>query len=78
MTGILYLLSVVAVLWLGLWVVQEPKRGGATGGEPAAKKHWSPFDFVERTIQSRTPSKKDGLSKSPDVSWRQRARNRAF
>jgi hypothetical protein len=75
MTGILYLLSVVAVLWLAVWAVQEPEDGGATGIGPTAKKKWSPFDFVELTPQARSSSEKRDLIKSVGASWRQRAQN---
>jgi hypothetical protein len=75
MTGILYLLAVVAVLWLAVWAVQEPEHGGATDVGPTAKKNWSPFDFVELTTQTRLSSEKPDLSKSVGTSWRQRAQN---
>ena len=74
MTGIAYLASIIAVVWLSYWLLQnsqsprnrriQPKRNS----KPGLFLQWTPFDFEVAEKSGEEPAKQDQFK-----SWRSRA-----
>jgi hypothetical protein len=69
MSGILYLLALVAVPWLVAWTIRDPKSPTAI---------WWPFDMQEPATDGEDPSAvasaAAGRRRSAAASWRDRPR----
>lgn len=62
MSALFFLGTTVVVLWLGLWMFQEPGDG-----VPRAKPRAAPFDYAEIA-----PIVADQAHKKPGARWRER------
>ncbi|HQT68298.1 MAG: hypothetical protein B7Z78_10470 [Rhodospirillales bacterium 20-60-12] len=69
MTGLLYLIAIIAVLWLAIWVVRDPADLGK-GAKRAGKPAWSPFDFT-----TPPPAADPATAEPPGRNWRSRAQS---
>ncbi len=72
MTGLAYLASIVAVVWLSYWLLQnsrtQPKQSLKRNNTPP----WTPFDYELAEKQEAEPVKKNQMK-----NWRARASDRA-
>ena len=62
MSAAFFLLAMIAVLWLGVWIFDEP-----TAAEPSRNPRATPFDYVEAK-----PAAPAAVTPAAGAGWRQR------
>jgi hypothetical protein len=67
MTGLAYLASIFAVLWLSYWVFRNGRSGPKRGVKREVKPVWSPCDYPEDKVAEAKPDE------GKLTGWRSRA-----
>jgi hypothetical protein len=67
MTGLAYLASIFAVLWLSYWVFRNGRSDPKRGVKREVKSLWSPFDYPDDKASEAKPDE------GKLTGWRSRA-----
>lgn len=68
MTGLAYLASIFAVLWLSYWVFQGSRSEPKQNSKRITKPQWAPFDYYSAQMTTAEPAEQDQIR-----GWRSRA-----